>query len=305
MSRTFARGAAMASALFLSFCASGPASAAHVASLKLFSPEAFWPAGRDAAPAFTPDGKTVFFTHGDPSFQGIMVSHLHKGIWSTPVPASFSGKWRDIEPYMAPDGSYLLFISNRPAEPGGAPLDGYFSGKVQPKAGGNLWRVDRVGDGWGEPVRLPDSVNTNSAIYSPAIAGDGSIYFNQPDPVTRRNRIYRAQAVPGGFEPPVAVSITDNGLTGYDAAVAPDESFIVFSSSRPPAKPGQSLVFISYRRNGSWSDPKPVQPIIEGLEARLSPDMRTLYVSAEPPQKPTDKARVAQPWRIFRTRFHA
>ena len=46
-----------------------------------------------------------------------------------------------LEPAMAPDGSYLVFASNRPAHAGGSALDGYFNNKPRPGRGGNLWRV--------------------------------------------------------------------------------------------------------------------------------------------------------------------
>lgn len=245
----------------------------------LFQPEAAWPEGSDSAPAFTPDGKTVFFTHRDGTVT-IMMATRRNGIWSKPRIAPFSGRWRDIEPSMAPDGSYLVFVSNRPQKGSGAPLTGYFGGRPQPGAGGNIWRVDRKGEGWGEPVRLPDIINGSSAIYSPAIAGDGSIYFNQPDPVTRKSHIYRAQATRGGFQEPVALSISDGTHPAYDVAVAPDETFIVFSANRAPAKKDQSLLFVAFKRNGIWTGPQALDPPLEGLESRLSPDLKTLYFEA-------------------------
>lgn len=248
----------------------------------LFQPETVWPEGDDSAPAFTPDGKTVFFTHRDGATTiTIMMATLHGGVWSKPKAAPFSGQWRDIEPAMAPDGSYLVFVSNRPATSDGAPLDGYFGGQVQPGKGGNIWRVDRRGDGWGEPVRLPDTINSNSAIYSPAIAGDGSIYFNQPDPLTKKSHVYRAQARGDGYEPPIALSISDGTRPGYDVAVAPDESFLVFSASRAPSPKGRSLLFMAFRRHGEWSDPQPLDPHLAGIEARLSPDLKTLYFETD------------------------
>jgi dipeptidyl aminopeptidase/acylaminoacyl peptidase len=249
-------------------------------SRALFEPEAAWPDGDDSAPAFTPDGKTVFFTHRDGAIT-IMMATLHDGVWSKPQVAPFSGKWRDIEPAMAPDGSYLVFVSNRPATAGGEPLTGYFGGQSQPGKGGNIWRVDRRGDGWGEPVRLPDVINSHSAIYSPAVAGDGSIYFNQPDPVTKKSHVYRAQARGVSFDAPVALPISDGTHPGYDVAVAPDESFLVFSASRAPAAEHQSLLFIAFRRNGTWTEPQALDPSLEGIEARLSPDLKTLYFEAD------------------------
>ncbi len=271
------------------------------AAPKLFAPEADWPAGSDASPAFTPDGRTVFFTHAVGAARTIMVSRFANGAWSAPEVASFSGTWRDIEPAMAPDGSYLVFISNRPALPGGQALTGFFGGAPRPGAGGNIWRVNRAGERWGEPIRLPDVVNSHSAIYSPAVAQDGSIYFNQPDPVTKKSHIYRAQATNNGFLPPVALPFNHGELGDFDAAVAPDESFLVFSSNRPPAVPNGSILFVSFARNGQWTAPTALQPATVGLEARLSPDLKTIYFSAEvpAPSSSAGSSSAAAPSRIF------
>src|SRR5579859_7530720 len=87
---------------------------------ELFAPGIISGAVHDASPAFSPDGKTVYFHRSGPGLAGvILVSHLREGRWSEPEIASFSGVWQDIEPAMAPDGSYLIFASNRPIVPGG------------------------------------------------------------------------------------------------------------------------------------------------------------------------------------------
>jgi hypothetical protein len=54
-----------------------------------------------------------------------------------------------------------------------------------------------------------------------------------------------------------------------------------FSSTRSPAPAGQSILFIVFARNGHWTEPKALQPVTQGLEARLSPDLKTLYFSTE------------------------
>ncbi len=299
--RVFFAAAATLGAFVLSAAAMAAGDHPAPVASRLFAPEAVWPAGSDIAPAITPDGRTLFFTHSEGEKRTIMISHRVKGRWSAPQIAPFSGTWRDIEPYMAPDGSYLIFASNRPATPEGKPLDGFFGGKPQPGKGGNLWRVDRRGSGWGEPVRLPDIVNSSGAIYSPAVAGDGSVYFNQPDPVTKKSHVYRAQAQGGTFLPPVSQSFADGDHPAFDATVAPDESFIVFGAGRPPAPAGSAALFIAYRRAGGWSEPQALTPLIEGIEARLSPDRKTLYYSAAPPGARDPNA----PIRIFETPFDA
>jgi Tol biopolymer transport system component len=242
-----------------------------------------WNSGSDASPAFTPDGKTVFFTHGAGDKRTIMVSHLSHGSWSKPESAPFSGQWMDIEPAMAPDGSYLVFISNRPATPGGKALDGHYGGSVQPGWGGNLWRVNRVGKGWSEPVRLPDVINSNCSIYAPAVARDGSLYFMQPDPATNKFRLYRSQFAHGTFAAPEPLSFSDGVTADFDPVVAPDESFIIFSSRRQPAPEKHSAIFVAFSENHHWSAPVPFQPFWLGIESRLSPDRKTLYFTSSQP----------------------
>jgi Tol biopolymer transport system component len=239
----------------------------------------------EAAPAFTPDGKTVYYHCAGGALQGtILASHLQKDVWSKPEVAPWSGEWSDIEPAMSPDGSYLIFSSNRPAVPGGKPLDGYWSGQAYPHSGGNLWRVDRKNGQFGEPYRLPDIINGGSSIFSPAIAADGSLYFMRPLADTGRFHIYRAAWRHGQYGQPELVPFSAPGNFGdVDPAVAPDESFLVFSSNRPPAVKNQ--LFIVYRKDGRWGEPLLLsdtinRPPASNVEARLSPDLRTLYFSS-------------------------
>ena len=62
----------------------------------------------DAAATFMPDGRTVYFFRSNGQDYDIMTSRFDGARWSQPLIASFSGHWRDLEPAMAPDGSYLI-----------------------------------------------------------------------------------------------------------------------------------------------------------------------------------------------------
>ena len=72
----------------------------------VFAPGVISGAEHDSAPAFSPDGKTVWFTRSDAAWSTILESHYGQGQWSTPQTASFSGRWRDMEPALAPGGEY-------------------------------------------------------------------------------------------------------------------------------------------------------------------------------------------------------
>jgi hypothetical protein len=80
--------------------------------------------------------------------------------------------------------------------------------------------------------------------------------------VSRKSHVYRAQVESGGFEAPVPLSISDGAHPGYDVAVAPDESFLVFSANRVPAAKDQSLLFVAFRRTASGSSRKRSSPTL-------------------------------------------
>jgi Tol biopolymer transport system component len=184
----------------------------------------------------------------------------------------------DLEPAMAPDGSYLVFVSNRPVRPGGKLLDGTFGGKTHPGRGGNLWRVERIGDGWATPVRLPDIVNTSSSTYAPAVAADGSLYFMHPDPQTGHFRLYASRFAGGQFAPPQPLPFSDGLASDVDPAVAPDQSFLVFTSNRAPSPAGQGDLFVVFATPTGWGPPVHLGP--SGDEARLDPACSALYFTA-------------------------
>lgn len=235
-----------------------------------------WTLAHDASPAFTPDGNTVVFTRGRGADRRLVVAHRRGATWSAPAPVPFSNRWMDIEPAMAPDGSYLVFVSNRPAHAGGAALDGQWGGKTWPGRGGNLWRVDRLGDGWGAPVRLPTVVNATSSTFSPTVAGDGSVIFMRAEPHNGAFRLYRSRYLRGGYAAAQPLALGAARTTSdYDPALASDASFIVFSSDRAPSSPKGDDLFIALATTAGWSAPRDLG--VSGNEARLSPDHRMLY----------------------------
>jgi WD40-like Beta Propeller Repeat len=250
---------------------------------QVFAPGVISGPDHDTAPAFTPDGRTVYFSRSDDKGSRILVAQRTAEVWSQPVTASFSGQWNDMEPAMAPDGSYLVFASNRPAHAGEAPLNGFFMGKAFPGRGGNLWRVERRAAGWSEPQRLPDSVNGNDSTFAPAVAADGTLYFMHPDAAGRRFHLFSARKLGASYATALALSFSADEITDCDPAVAADQSFMVFASSRPPAR--QLELFIVFRSAGGWGTPQHLDGGIEGpgsnAEARLGPDQRTLYFSSE------------------------
>jgi hypothetical protein len=273
-------------------CGSAPSSRTSQPVAAATSPTSSPPAGPELAPsaitgppAFMPDGKTVYFTRK----RTIIVSHKTGRSWSEPEVAAFSGRWGDSDPAIAPDGSSLIFVSNRPAVEPGEPLDGewgYPTRGVYKGLGGNLWRVDRLGDGWGPPHRLPDAINRGTAVFEPSIVADGSLYFMDAH-LPGRFLTYRSQYRNGQYEAPVPLPFIDGSWSDWDVNVAPDESFLVLASDRPPVTPehGDDL-FIVFRRDGAWGPITHLGPRVNdartgSVKPRLAPDHHTLYFSSD------------------------
>ena len=272
---------------------------------QVFAPGVISSAAHDSAPAFTPNGDRVYFSRSNTNFSIILESRLVRGQWSNATPAPFSGSWNDMEPAMSPDGKFLVFVSSRPVVPGGKPLDGHFNKGTQPGQGGNMWRVERTPFGWSQPKHLAEIVNRSTSIFAPSVVADGSLYFMDSNLETGRFRIYRSQWRNGEYQTPEDVGFSDGTSSDVDPAVAPDESYAVFASSRPPA--GKSVgmdLFIVFRRNGNWETPIHLGYTINSptsdAEARLSPDGRTLYFSSEriasvkQPLSPTERKQAVQ-----------
>lgn len=80
-----------------------------------------------------------------------------------------SSEFNDMHPALAPDGSYLVFASDRPKKRGSLEsekdLDLYISYR-------------KSDDSWSKPQNLGKKINTGENDFSPFIAPDGSLYFS-------------------------------------------------------------------------------------------------------------------------------
>jgi Tol biopolymer transport system component len=234
-----------------------------------------WASGesRDEPPTSTPDGRTRLFQRSDAHTSKIFESDMIDGSWSPPVVASFSGSWFDQFPAMSPDGSYLIFESNRPASDGAA------------ERLSNLWRVDRTSSGWSVPVRLPATVNISKRIYGHSVAANGDIYFmssTEPSGKDAGWRLFLAARAADGYAQAEALPFSDGFSSDVDPYIAPDQSYLIFASRNRREPIGQEHLFIAFHHGADWG---PIIPIrYQGDEEaknddsiNVSPDGKILY----------------------------
>lgn len=223
--------------------------------------------------SFTPDGDTAVYDLASGKNRFIVTSHRAHGAWSTPEIAPFSGQWKDHDPAISPDGSFVVYASDRPVTPGGAPQDDW----------GTLWRVERKGAGWSEPQLLPSTVNFSAHTYGPTIAADGSLYFIAPDSAGNLH-IFRSQYRGGTYEKAVEQNIGNLAAEQKDPGIAPDESFVVFDSN-DPAKNDADRLFIAFREGDHWGKAVDLGDAVNADNhpwgSHISADGRTLYYTSD------------------------
>jgi hypothetical protein len=227
--------------------------------------------------AFTPDGNTAFFDRSEGLHKTIMVSHRVDGVWMHPQPASFSGKWFDQNPVISPDGSYLLFNSDRPVTPDSRPLvQSYFPSGPGP--GSNIWRTNRQGDYWSDPVWLGPTINDDVFIDFASVAADDTLYYMRLNHQAKAMQVWRSHYRGGKYLAAEYVVLGDVGDAIHDPAVAPDQSYIVFNYGK--TKGGLGRLCIAFREGDHWGNRIDLgEAVNSGLPwgSHLGTDGQTLY----------------------------
>lgn len=222
--------------------------------------------------AFTTDGKTIYFSKAllpDWRKLSVVYSTFDGKTWSKPQLASFSGQYRDADPIITADGTRLIFISDRPSPIEKKPTDYHF------------WYVEKTANGWSEAKHLGGDFykETPNPVY-PAISRSGNIYYCYSD--GKDSEIYVVKNQNGKYGMPEKLSFNSPTQRDIDPAIAPDESFVVFTSSTRKGVGGNDL-WVSFNDNGKWSEPVNLGNIVNSSgnegQASLSQDGKTLYFS--------------------------
>jgi hypothetical protein len=246
------------------------------------------------ASTFTPDGRTVAFTKfSPPRPMTLMTSSFRDGHWTPPETLPFSGTYRDLDPAFSPDGSRLYFSSARPTGP--SPAD--------TANGVDTWYVDRTRDGWSAPVHLASPVNGPEVDMYPSVTRGGTLYFDSFRSRPRRRLVYRAESGPDGTlrTPEVLPAIVNADSGASNLFVDPDERYVVFSAVRPEGA-GSGDLYASFRRDGSWTTPRSIGPLVNTSATEFCPfvsrDGKYLYFTRITPTGPQSVVR-----NIYRVRF--
>jgi Tol biopolymer transport system component len=235
---------------------------------------------------FSPDGKEFYFCVRNMGASSLFVMKGAQGVWARPEPLPFAGPHNDIDVSLSPDGQELFFCSNRPIAASGPPKEDH-----------DIWMCERQGTTWGPPKHLGDAVNSLRDDFYPVVTKSKTLYFNSQRAGPGTNDIYMCRWVDGKYAPAEKLGPEINTENReFDAFVAPDESFMIFTSERP-ADDRFGGLYISFRiPGGGWTAARNMGNVINDFGPEygttLSPDGRFLFFTRMmPPRVARDRVR--------------
>jgi len=215
-------------------------------------------------------------------FSFIAVVRFQNGNWGKVKVVSFSGKDKDLEPFLSPDNLKLYFVSNRPVS------------LNIPKIDMDIWVVERksIASKWSKPKNMGAVINTDKDEFYPSVTNSGNLYFTATYEDSKGlEDIYVSTFINGKYSKPVSLSTSVNSTTyEFNAFVSPNEDLILFTSYKREGSFGGGDLYMSKKEdNGDWSEAKNLGSSINSNKIDYCPFVNfktnTLYFTSERSQQ--------------------
>ncbi len=212
----------------------------------------------------SPDGQEIYWAERN----GIKVTKISNGSWTTPEFVSFSGNsgqdFYDDAPVISPDNTKLFFNSRRPCI--------YNTG-----TGWSFWYVERTTTGWSEPQPLPEVINSTGGMhFQVSVSDSGALYFGVNSGTSVG--IYYSRFVNGTYTTPQPLNVLNNFGDVICPFIALDESYIIFNKVENGLSTGY---YISFKGgNNQWLTPQRLNQFPGEESTFVSRDGRFIFCKA-------------------------
>lgn len=212
------------------------------------------------------NGNEAYFTiqNLNESKGAIVKTEKVNDTWTNFEIVSFSGTFRDIEPFLSPDNLKLYFSSNRP------------HGKDNMQTDYDIWYVERttINLPWSQPKNIGVPVNTKHNEFYPSLSKNNNLYYTSDQfTTTTKDDILFAKWNNSSYEEPLKLNENVNGK-GYEfnAFISPDEDFLLYTVYRAEDGFGSGDLYISFKdKNGDFIKRKNLGKSINSSRMDYSP----------------------------------
>ena len=214
---------------------------------------------KERTPNYTPGFDEFYFTTTASSSADVYITRLNDS-WKEPE--KFTGFLQNVTDLsFSESGNLATFTS--------------WEGDYDNFKDTDIWIVERDGNGWGEPEKLPYPINTWSQEWGACILDNRTVYVcqiinNQPD-------ICRYIYQDGEYIKTELTGVNTSSQE-WDPYVPEDESYMIFKSNRPGSIGGEGMdLYISYKKeDGNYTTPlnlgEPINTSQHEDGGTLSPD---------------------------------
>lgn len=227
------------------------------------------------------DGKTLYWiVQPQRRKQLIWTTHCDPdGVWSKPAPLPIANGSEELpflhSPTLSPDNRTLYFSSIDWGEEKG-------HGSASHKQ--NVYAVDLQDPRWDAPRPFSAWFPNPERVWAYSFAANGNLYFDSDF------RLFVMKRRGDRYDPPVPLG--NPAIDGCDAFVpfvAPDEGYIIFSSSEKGVVENSIDLFVAFRLDdGGWGEPKSLGPAVNTAANErfpsVSPDGRYLFFLRNEPR---------------------
>jgi L-ascorbate metabolism protein UlaG (beta-lactamase superfamily) len=199
-----------------------------------------------SSPTISPDGNEIYWSVHEAAIaehaRPIIFMRRENDVWNKPRLAEFVRRDYHYEyPSFSVDGQRLYFCAKR-ADRENSDYD--------------LWFVEKTPSGWSGQRKLGSPPNSENFDAQPSLARNGSVYFiSYYDKANPQYGLYLSRYLAGRYLPRILMEEKFNRLhADWTPYIAPDESYLVFSSFRDGGF-GSGDLYIAFKNgDGSWSD---------------------------------------------------
>ncbi len=212
---------------------------------------------------FSADGSEFFYGVDINGKAEIRYSKMENGTWTRPVMLIGHETYSFNDPMLSPDENRLYYISNKPRV--GAQIGDY-----------DIWYSKKLSNGWSGPINAGKNINSSKNEYYISFTSDGTMYYSSNKNAGQERDydydIYASKQKNGVFQKSIRLGNQINS-TDYEADVfiAPDESYIIFCSTRADGY-GKGDLYIGFKQeNGEWSKAVNLKAPINSKNHELCP----------------------------------